>query len=492
MKAEDLFAERRSKFFYAIPVMVIAMLTGAWMFNSLQIQAHSHIGGELVFFEKEFNFGTVTEGEIIEHSFSFTNEGEQSVRITEVNASCGCTTPSYTQTDINPGEKGEVSVKFDSEGQPGKTAKKIFVSHTGQSKLSILTIRGFVEARKIDGKDVTEIGNFRLSDGRIKAENHKRDQFFRTSIKIQNNGNQGIQIDSVTKPDAIWVNYPPFSLTKGETLNFSIVFEPSEDIPASGEIPVIIHTNDSVDPDKTIYFEYNFAEENRPDSKTGAHIQFDSTTVRLGTVIQGDKPVAEYHFTNSGNETLLFNSIRPSCGCTVADLPKRKYEPGKKGVLKITLDTIGKIGDIRKTIEVETNSTNQNPVELILWAEIVEHPSPEKMAMMREMSGNIFKGDCRSCHVNRGIGKLGAALYEADCAMCHGPVGGDEKHHPAQKFTNNYVERITRKQLEQWIVYGTPDESKKHMMPGFHTKEGGPLSDEQVKSLVTYLKPSDN
>src|SRR5680860_207837 len=47
--------------------------------------------GEFEFEEMEFEFGTIKEGEKVEHQFNFTNTGESPLVISNVQASCGCT-----------------------------------------------------------------------------------------------------------------------------------------------------------------------------------------------------------------------------------------------------------------------------------------------------------------------------------------------------------------------------------------------------------------
>jgi hypothetical protein len=83
--------------------------------------------GELSFSETSFDFGTVKEGQIIEHTFNFTNTGEAPLVIQNAQASCGCTVPDWTKTPIPPGGKGFVKAKFDSNGRPNLQKKTVTV-----------------------------------------------------------------------------------------------------------------------------------------------------------------------------------------------------------------------------------------------------------------------------------------------------------------------------------------------------------------------------
>src|SRR5687768_13939501 len=77
-------------------------------------------------FEKQtHNSGNVTEGEVVEYSFKFTNTGEKDLLINKAEASCGCTVPEWPKEPVKPGESGYMKVKFGSKGRPeGYTEKE--------------------------------------------------------------------------------------------------------------------------------------------------------------------------------------------------------------------------------------------------------------------------------------------------------------------------------------------------------------------------------
>jgi mono/diheme cytochrome c family protein len=77
------------------------------------------------------------------------------------------------------------------------------------------------------------------------------------------------------------------------------------------------------------------------------------------------------------------------------------------------------------------------------------------------------------------VGKVGKALYDADCAICHDDV------HRAAMVPDLHVPRSHRDLAfwKTWIGEGKPGT----MMPAFHTSQGGPLTQEQVDSLAAYL-----
>jgi hypothetical protein len=69
------------------------------------------------FKETEFDFGTITDGEKVSHTYRFTNVGTADLVITSATASCGCTVPKHSKEPIAPGKSGEIEVTFNSEGK---------------------------------------------------------------------------------------------------------------------------------------------------------------------------------------------------------------------------------------------------------------------------------------------------------------------------------------------------------------------------------------
>ncbi len=99
---------------------------------------------KFLFEESEFDFGTIDEGKIVEHSFRFTNIGKAPLVVKKATASCGCTVPSSPKDPIKPGESSEIKVRFDSNNKPNQQVKTITIEANTEPVLTKLQIRGFV------------------------------------------------------------------------------------------------------------------------------------------------------------------------------------------------------------------------------------------------------------------------------------------------------------------------------------------------------------
>ncbi|MFK7969947.1 MAG: DUF1573 domain-containing protein [Bacteroidia bacterium] len=96
---------------------------------------------------EEYNWGKVTDGEIVRHTFTFTNNGSEPLQIQNARASCGCTTPAYSKEPIAPGESGEIQVEFNSKGRVGLQNKTVTVTGNFEGGINkTLRIKGEVAA----------------------------------------------------------------------------------------------------------------------------------------------------------------------------------------------------------------------------------------------------------------------------------------------------------------------------------------------------------
>lgn len=102
---------------------------------------------EIKFDVTEHNFGNFAEGTQATYEFKFTNNGNAPLVLSGVNASCGCTTPSWTKDPIMPGKTGTITAVYNSSGRPGSFTKSITVNSNAKNGTVILTIKGNAEQK---------------------------------------------------------------------------------------------------------------------------------------------------------------------------------------------------------------------------------------------------------------------------------------------------------------------------------------------------------
>lgn len=98
--------------------------------------------------DSSYNFGKISEGEVVEYSFRFKNVGNKPLVVKNASASCGCTVPEKPEQPIMPGELGSIRVKFNSEGKPGTAHKTVNISSNAQPEFPVLALIGEVTPKQ--------------------------------------------------------------------------------------------------------------------------------------------------------------------------------------------------------------------------------------------------------------------------------------------------------------------------------------------------------
>lgn len=100
---------------------------------------------EMTFTETEFDFGTVTEGEKVSHTYTFKNTGDEPLILSNAKGSCGCTVPKWPKEPIPVGGSGEVVVEFNSRGKAGDRNQKVTITGNTNPAQTIIYLKGKVE-----------------------------------------------------------------------------------------------------------------------------------------------------------------------------------------------------------------------------------------------------------------------------------------------------------------------------------------------------------
>jgi hypothetical protein len=103
--------------------------------------------------EAEFDFGKIPQGKPVTHVFEVINKGTEVLKISAVNASCGCTTPEWEKDKaVAPGEQTKITVGYNAAAE-GPFTKFITISYNNAQSKQIV-IKG--EVWKTPGSSAPE------------------------------------------------------------------------------------------------------------------------------------------------------------------------------------------------------------------------------------------------------------------------------------------------------------------------------------------------
>ncbi len=104
----------------------------------------------MAFASMEHDFGTINEGDIVEHTYTFKNAGAAPLIIQNAQGSCGCTVSDWTKQPVPVGGTGFVKAKFDSNGKPNVQNKTVTVTANTWPKQSVLRFKALVSPKDGD------------------------------------------------------------------------------------------------------------------------------------------------------------------------------------------------------------------------------------------------------------------------------------------------------------------------------------------------------
>jgi len=104
------------------------------------------------FASMDHDFGTINEGDVVEHTYKFKNTGAAPLIIQSAQGSCGCTVPEWSKEPIPVGGTGFVKAKFDSNGKQNAQNKTVTVTANTWPKQTVLRFKAMVTPKSVSGK----------------------------------------------------------------------------------------------------------------------------------------------------------------------------------------------------------------------------------------------------------------------------------------------------------------------------------------------------
>jgi hypothetical protein len=93
--------------------------------------------------EETFDFGKIPQGKPVHHNFIVSNSASSSYKLTNVQASCGCTTPEWEKDKLmKPGESSNINVGYNAAAE-GIFTKNITITYC-DTLSKVITIKGEV------------------------------------------------------------------------------------------------------------------------------------------------------------------------------------------------------------------------------------------------------------------------------------------------------------------------------------------------------------
>lgn len=322
---------------------------------------------QVITFERtEHDFGKINEADgRVTTVFKFKNEGMAPLVLSNVRASCGCTTPKWTREPIEPGQAGEITVTYNPNGRPGRFQKTITVtSNALENATAKLYIKGEVipKPAKPVNQYTIQMGELSLKANSLNFGNIKKGEKSMLEIEYANHTDHELNVELLTRPADTYlisqVSLPSVKPQETGKLQFSINTEACALYgPVELYAYVVVNGKKQVTDEFKITLTANIVEDFSTltvAERQNAPIAEVSSTIGLGKLGIGKKVKKAITFQNGGPSPLLVRRVYCSDSTIELTAPKA-VKSGKKAEIKVVLTTAKEPGDYSRELLVITN-----------------------------------------------------------------------------------------------------------------------------------------
>lgn len=193
-----------------------------------------------------------------------------------------------------------------------------------------------------------------------------------------NEGNEDLVIEKVRASCGCTAADPGKDVLKpGESTSVKVQYNSAVQSFGQHKKYVYLFSNDPEKPQYRVSFTANVVTKRKMDKeepKTPSLI-LDKKEHDFGTVPEGRVVDFTVKLKNTGEQTILIEEIKSSCGCAAAMLSNKELEPGQEGTLQIEFDSSNRLGKMTRTLTLHTNDPVIPRQTIVIYANVVKGES---------------------------------------------------------------------------------------------------------------------
>ena len=297
--------------------------------------------GGITFNEKLHDFGTIPEkGGNVDFDFVLTNNSTTPLIINKVTTSCGCTTPAWTRTPIEPKKSGTITVSYNPNGRLGTFLKAVTVYTNLSATPIMLQINGNVTNTPVPKKPEeiypVALGSYLLKSkdldfGKITISDSKT-----IRLEVFNNSDKPMT-QKITPPKYFTINYSPTIEPKKES-TIDVTFLAKEYGKfgyAKGELVFYINGVKQIFPYSALILD-NFNTWDPSKKSNAGKLNANTGEINFGNFTAGTSRTLK--LSNSGNSVLNIRNIQSSSPWIVPSKTTFAIGKGEIAEIKVNAD----------------------------------------------------------------------------------------------------------------------------------------------------------
>ena len=340
----------------------------------------------ITFSKTEHDFGKINEVDgRVTTIFEFKNEGMAPLILTNVRASCGCTTPKWTREPVEPGQTGQITVTYNPSGRPGRFQKTITITSNATEATTRLYIKGEVipkPAQPINNYPV-QMGDLSLKFKSINFGTLKKGQKMQREVEYANHTDHEITVElaMLSENNFIASQASLEKLKPNETGKFIFVFQSNickQYGPVETTALVVVNKKQINSPEYKLELKAEVVEDFEGltvEQRQQAPILKADENINLGVIAPGKKVSYSFPVQNLGANPLLIHRAYSSSDFITTVAPKGAIKSGKKAAIKIDFQAVmdGQpmpAGTYSRVLTIYSNDPKQSKKNITITWEI--------------------------------------------------------------------------------------------------------------------------
>ena len=324
----------------------------------------------ITFERTEHDFGRINEGDgRVSTVFTFKNEGMSPLILSNVRASCGCTTPTWTKEPVEPGQSGSITVTYNPNGRPGRFQKTITITSNATDATKKVYIKGEVipKQAKPENKYTLHVGELNMKSKTIELGTIKKGERVNGELEYANLSGTPHHVEIYTNmsEDYLLAQATLPDINPNETGKFVFSLD-TKAMKLYGPVElfayVVIDGKKDMSETFRLVLKGDIIEDFSQMSKEAcmqAPIIEVAESIDLGVVAAGKTLKASIAVKNSGVDPLLIRRVYNSDNSFVFK-PCKSVKSGKKGTIGVEISTKGKeTGKYSREIVIISNDYKQ-------------------------------------------------------------------------------------------------------------------------------------
>jgi hypothetical protein len=313
--------------------------------------------------------------------FKVVNVGDKPLSLLSVRASCGCTTPTYSNKPIAPGDTGQVVVTYNPAGRPGKFDKKVKVETNASSVATVLTIKGVVIGDKhtLRSHYTVDLGVLKLKNSIVQVGEVTKGRVKTAFLDGYNQSSDTIRPTVSGLPEYVLVDVAPHAVPPGEQVTFTFFYDSSKAKNQWG----LTNTEFYVKPDTkstgvtplsmVAIVNEDFSNLTSQQLEKAPKAAYSTASIDLGRIARGNTVKGELLINNYGKESLIIRRIVCLDDNIKVKCSKEKVSSGSQAKVTVSVDTSALPDSIvNSRITVITNDPARPSVPIRIVGELTD------------------------------------------------------------------------------------------------------------------------